>query len=45
MDIEFDPHKRAITLASRGLDFAEVAQLFAGRTATIPDDREAYGES
>lgn len=45
MDLEFDPHKRAITLANRGLDFAEVAQLFAGRTATIPDDREEYGES
>jgi uncharacterized DUF497 family protein len=42
--ITFDPAKRAKTLAERGLDFADAAQVFAGLHATLPDDRRDYGE-
>ncbi len=45
MDAEFDPWKRVITLRERGLDFAQAGTLFAGPTATRPDDRKDYGES
>ena len=44
MRITFDPAKRAATLAHRGLDFAEAAEVFAGAHATAPDDRRDYGE-
>lgn len=44
MGVEFDPRKRVITLRERGLDFAEAGALFAGPTATRPDDRQDYGE-
>ena len=44
MDIEFDPAKRALVLARRGLDFASAAELFAGRHASAPDERRDYGE-
>jgi uncharacterized DUF497 family protein len=43
--ITFDPAKRAITLAHRGLDFADAAEVFEGRTATAEDARFAYGET
>jgi uncharacterized protein len=36
--------KRQNTLAKRGLDFADVALVFAGPTFTFEDDREDYGE-
>jgi len=42
--ITFDPAKRAKTLAERGLDFADAATVFAGRTATDQDTRRDYGE-
>jgi len=42
--ITFDPAKREITLRRRGLDFADAAEVFAGRHATISDDRQDYGE-
>ncbi|CCQ72061.1 BrnT family toxin [Magnetospira sp. QH-2] len=42
--IEFDPAKRLWTLENRGLDFARVDQLFAGRHLTRLDDRGDYGE-
>ena len=42
--IEFDPQKRALTLANRGLDMAEAGAIFAGPTLTAPDDRQDYGE-
>jgi uncharacterized DUF497 family protein len=45
MKITFDPVKRAITLADRGLDFADAAELFRGDTLDFPDDRRDYGES
>jgi uncharacterized DUF497 family protein len=33
-----------LTLARRGLDFADAALVFAGRTMTRPADRRDYGE-
>ena len=44
MRITCDPAKQAATLAQRGLDFADAAELFAGSYATRPDDRKDYGE-
>jgi uncharacterized DUF497 family protein len=43
--ITFDPAKRIVTLRERGLDFRDAARLFAGRNATIADDRKDYGET
>jgi len=45
MHITFDPAKRARTLADRGLDFADAAEVFAGTTAEVEDTREDYGET
>jgi uncharacterized protein len=45
MSISFDPAKRARTLAERGLDFADAAEVFAGITAEAEDTREDYGET
>lgn len=42
--ITFDPAKREITLRRRGLDFADASEIFAGRHATIRDERMDYGE-
>ena len=44
MRITYDAAKRAATLAERGLDFADVAAVFAGLHATLADDRMDYGE-
>jgi uncharacterized protein len=44
MKITFDPVKRATTLAERGLDFADGAEVFRGYTLDFPDDRRDYGE-
>ena len=44
MKIIFDPVKRAATLQSRGLDFDDAAEVFAGRCLNIPDERRDYGE-
>ena len=44
MRVEFDPAKRAWTLAERGLDLAEVPAIFAGAVVTYPDDRRDYAE-
>lgn len=44
MKITYDPTKRDVTLAERGLDFEDAAGVFAGRTMTLPDDRKDYGE-
>ncbi|MCA3304043.1 MAG: BrnT family toxin [Roseomonas sp.] len=44
MRIKFDPAKRAKTLAERGLDFADAAQIFTGLHATLEDARRDYGE-
>ena len=44
MKIRFDPAKRAATLADRGLDFLDAAEVFAGPQLTLTDDRQDYGE-
>ncbi len=45
MRVTFDPAKRKITLAERGLDFADAALVFAGVTVEIEDTRKNYGEA
>jgi len=42
--ISYDPGKRAITLAERGLDFNDAPKVFAGRQLRLIDDRQDYGE-
>jgi uncharacterized DUF497 family protein len=42
--ITFDPNKREATLQRRGLDFADAAEVFTGRTYTKEDLRADYGE-
>ncbi|PKP96890.1 MAG: hypothetical protein CVT74_15720 [Alphaproteobacteria bacterium HGW-Alphaproteobacteria-13] len=44
MEITFDPVKRDATLAERGLDFADAAEVFSGQTFRFQDDRADYGE-
>jgi uncharacterized DUF497 family protein len=44
MKITFDPVKRASTLTDRSLDFADAAEVFAGKVLNIPDERRDYGE-
>lgn len=44
MKITFDPAKRAVTLESRGLDFADAGKVFAGPVFEIEDTRHDYGE-
>ncbi|HVA14037.1 MAG TPA: BrnT family toxin [Stellaceae bacterium] len=44
MAITWDETKRRRTIEDRGLDFADAAKVFAGRTITVPDDRRDYGE-
>ena len=45
MRIEFDDAKRAETIKARGLDMARAADVFAGATLTVQDDRLDYGEA
>ena len=45
MKITFDPAKRDLTRRHRGFDFARIGEVFAGRTATIVDDRSDYRET
>lgn len=44
MEITFDPAKRDKTRDERGLDFADAAEIFAGLTYDMVDDRRDYGE-
>ena len=44
MRITYDPEKRALTLAHRGLDFEDARDVFAGRRIQIEDDRFDSGE-
>lgn len=44
MRITFDPTKRQIALAERGLDFLDAAIVFQGVTLEVEDIRKAYGE-
>jgi uncharacterized DUF497 family protein len=43
--VTFDPAKRELAHRHRRLDFARAGEVFAGRTATIVDDRFDYGET
>jgi uncharacterized DUF497 family protein len=45
MKITFDPAKREKTLAERGMDFTDAAQVFAGVTVEVEDTRKDYGET
>lgn len=45
MQITFDPVKRDTTLAERGLDFADAAEVFAGPVFEQVDGRFDYGET
>ncbi|WBH17458.1 BrnT family toxin [Sphingomonas radiodurans] len=45
MHIAFDPDKRDKTLRELGLDFADAAAVFEGRSVTAVDDRIDYGET
>ena len=45
MRITFDPAKRQKTLAARGLDFEDAAEVFAGPTLEVEDSRQDYGET
>jgi uncharacterized DUF497 family protein len=42
--ITYDPRKRQLTLAERGLDFEHAEKVFSGAALTLLDDREDYGE-
>jgi len=44
MKITCDPVKRTATMENRGLDFADAAEVFAGKCLYIPDERHDYGE-
>jgi len=44
MQIDFDPPKREATLENRGLDMADAVDVFAGKTLTVQDTRQDYGE-
>jgi len=44
MRITYHEAKRAITLAERGLDFADATQVFEGVEYTTADERRDYGE-
>jgi uncharacterized DUF497 family protein len=45
LKVTFDPAKRLVTLRERGIDFASDAErVFAGRVATVIDNRFNYGE-
>jgi uncharacterized protein len=43
--ITYDPAKQERTLRERGLDFADAWEVFAGRTITVEDARQDYGEA
>ena len=45
MPITFDPRKREVTLAERGLDFLDAEEVFAGPVFERVDDRLDYGET
>jgi len=45
MIIEYDDHKRQVTMKDRGLDFADTPTVFTScRRITWPDNRCDYGE-
>lgn len=42
--LEWNEDKRLLTLEKRGLDFADAALVFAGKTHNFSDNRKDYGE-
>ncbi len=44
MEISYDPAKRALILATRGLDFEDALLAFEREAFDIEDDRKDYGE-
>lgn len=44
VEISFDPIKRALALADRGLDFARAGEVFAGPVFEAEDERFEYPE-
>ena len=44
MAVTFDPAKRDWTLAARGLDFVDAAEVIEGLSFEFIDDRIDYGE-
>lgn len=44
MRVTFDPVKREMALAARGLDFEDAALVFEGVTVEVEDTRKDYGE-
>jgi uncharacterized protein len=44
MEVQFDPAKRALTLADRGLDFLDAADVIATTVASFDDVRFDYPE-
>ena len=44
MRITYDPAKRDLTLATRGLDFEDARLVFAGPCFEVEDLRQDYGE-
>ncbi len=44
MNYSWDENKRLLILRERGLDFADVHQIFEGVRVDIPDERFDYGE-
>jgi uncharacterized DUF497 family protein len=45
MDLEWDEEKRLINARKHGIDFADVAQVFAGDVLILEDDRFEYDET
>lgn len=45
MKITYDAEKRALILATRGLDFDDAVHVFAGPVFDLEDDRKKYGET
>ncbi|MDR5900449.1 BrnT family toxin [Halomonas vilamensis] len=43
-EIEYDLRKQQDTLQHRGLDFNDAPDVFAGKTLSMVDDRQNYGE-
>ncbi len=43
--ITYDPSKRDSTLSSRGIDFADTVEIFAGSTLDFQDTRKDYVET
>ena len=44
MDFEWDEDKRTSTFEGRGVDFAQMTEMFAAPIIEWPDTRKSYGE-